>query len=381
MCAQSTRPRPFPTPFHKKPAPSDDVTPMSLFPTRGAWTLALNNRLMAPPAYDDIRAYFAIDGGRVVAYTLGSGTQLWLVTAVVRLQPAAGDGLVFLVEPDALTARRAVDGSVAWQLPFAETLAAPPVWDNGWLVAATSAGSILAFRAADGHLIWRHEIGSPATASPALAADRVYVPTDDGRVVALRVDEGTPLWERRLGGKPGDILAFDDRLYTGSKDNFLYCLLTKDGEVDWRWRTGADVIGRPAFDERHIYFVSLDNMLRSLDRTSGAQTWIRPLPLRPMWGPVKAGELVIVGGQVPTLYAYGLKDGNGAGDLAAGAEVAAAPHVFDDPDMKLPSLIIITRHIAAGAAAVKVTRSLDPSASPLTAPLPNVIPMSTTPEK
>src|SRR5207237_1034111 len=113
----------------------------------------------------------------------------------------------------------------------------------------TAKGSVLAYRASDGTLIWRRDVGSPVIALAALAADRVYVPTDDGRIVALKVDDGTPLWERKLGGKPGDILAFDDRLFTGSKDNFLYCLLTKDGAVDWRWRTGADVVGRPAFDD------------------------------------------------------------------------------------------------------------------------------------
>ena len=122
-------------------------------PIQTVWTLALHNLLAAAPAYDKTLAVFPIGGDRVVAYDLPTGTQQWIVSARPQTDPVAGDGLVFLVESDSLTARRGADGSVAWQLPFADTLAVHPVWDNGWLVAATTSGSIRAFRASDGQLM------------------------------------------------------------------------------------------------------------------------------------------------------------------------------------------------------------------------------------
>ncbi len=355
----------------ESPRPAESI-PVSLFPVRSVWTLALNNQLTIPPAYDSKRAYFAIDGDRLVCYTLIDGTQQWLVSARTLMQPAAGDDLIFSIEPDLLVARQATDGSVAWQLPLTDTLAVRPVWDNGWLVAATTSGSILAFRGSDGQLIWQRDIGSAAQAPPALAADRIYVPTADGRVVALRVDTGTPVWERRLGAAPGDVLALDDRLYVGSSDNFLYCLKAKDGSVDWRSRTGGDVIGLPAADARNVYFVSLDNVLRALSRTSGAQRWMRPLPLRPVWGPVAVGLALFVGGQATTLHAYNVKDGNAAGEVGAGADVSAAPHAVADPESTRPLLLVVTRDIAKGAEARLVTRSIDPETATLAPPLPNL---------
>ena len=111
------------------------------------------------------------------------------------MEPVAGDGLLFLVEPEKLTALKATDGSIAWQLPFTEKLAVRPVWDNGWLVLATEPGEILALRATDGHLVWRRDLESRAHALPALAADRVYIPTTDNRIVALRIDTGEPVWD------------------------------------------------------------------------------------------------------------------------------------------------------------------------------------------
>jgi eukaryotic-like serine/threonine-protein kinase len=352
-----------------------DSAPFALLPPRVIWTLALNSPLTVPPAFDAERAYFGIDGERLVAYTIADGAQLWLVSARPLTQPAAGDDLVFCVEPDELVARRVSDGSVAWRQPLSDALSAPVVWHGGWLIAVTAKGSALMYRATDGQLLWQREIGSPAHAPPAAAVDRLYIPTGDGRVVALRVDTGEPVWDRRLGGPANDVLVLDDRLYVGSMDNFLYCLMTKDGRVDWKWQTGGDVIGVPAFDDRHVYFVSLDNLLRSLDRVSGAQQWMKPLPVRPVWGPLKVVDRLFVGGQSATVHAFSLRDGRPDGQLDAGAELDAAPHNVAGPEAPLPVVMVVTRDIAKGAAARLVTRRIEPQANPLSDPLPNAIKM------
>jgi outer membrane protein assembly factor BamB len=347
--------------------------PLSLIPARAVWSLDLNNQLTVPPAYDQERAYFGIDGDQLVAYSLSDGAQVWLVSAHVEKRPTVGDTLLFCVEAGELVARRIVDGSVAWRKPIPDPLSVAPVWENGWLMAITTKGSVLMFRANDGQPFWTRDIGSPAGGVAAAMGDRLYIPTSDGRVVALHVETGEPVWERRLGGAANDILALDERLYVGSKDNFLYCLLTKNGVVDWRWRTGGDVIGMPAVDGDHIFFVSLDNVLRSLHRISGGQQWMRPLPVRPVWGPLKVVDRVVVGGQSSQLSAFDLKDGKPAGTLDAGAELAAAPHLVSEPSANVPVVLVVSRDIAKGAVARLMTRRLEPQGEPLGAPLPNVI--------
>jgi len=432
LTGQTVRPRVHPAPAAK--VTKANRTPPSLLPAKALWTLVLVNQLTAPPAYDDGHVFFPIEGDRLVAYALPSGKQVWMISATSRMEPATGGGLLFLVAPGALRALHASDGSVAWELPFADKLAVRPVFDNGWLIVSTEAGEIVAFRAEDGHPVWRHDMKSPAHAPPALAADRVYVAVSDGRVVALRVEDGEPLWERRLGGAPNDILALEERLYVGSKDNFFYCLMTADGRIDWRWRTGGDVIGQPIADEHKVYFVALDNVLRALNLKSGGQQWMRPLPMRPVAGAVRAGSTILVTGLAAAVHAYDVKDGKaatgepvkpgiapppakpvavgkplpgnapviaevaiedaatslptpipaevaeaiaipGAGlaaSVAADTEVGAPPHVIEDPSTHLPMLLMITRDIARGAAATLVTRDFEPQLTPVLA-LPNLI--------
>src|SRR6185436_17102562 len=98
--------------------------------------------------------------------------------------PASGDGLIFFASEGALIALRDSDGAVQWRVPFSGSLAAPLVWDNGWLIAAATSNAVLVFRAGDGELIWQRDVGSPASVQPALAADRVYVATVDQRIIA-----------------------------------------------------------------------------------------------------------------------------------------------------------------------------------------------------
>jgi outer membrane protein assembly factor BamB len=295
-----------------------------------------------------------------------------MVSSQVQLDPVVGDGLVFVAEPDTLRAVQAGDGESAWEVPLTEPLAVRPTWDNGWLIAATRNGSILAFRARDGQPIWSRSVGSPAHAAPALAGDHVYVPTEDSRVIALRVETGAPVWERRLGGAPGDVLALEDRLYVGAKDNYFYSIKTQDGSVAWRWRTGADVVGRPIVDDDRVYFVALDNVLRALARGSGNQHWMKPLPLRPTTGPVQAGSTVLVTGLAPTVRAFNMSDGAEAGELAVAPEPAAPPYVFEDPVTSLPMVVYFTKDLASGATATLVTRTFEPPILQI-APLPNLI--------
>jgi outer membrane protein assembly factor BamB len=351
--------------------------PIALLPVRSVWTLALNNQLIAAPAYDTSSVYFPIEHDRLVAYDLISGNQRWLVEAQPIFEPAAGETLVFVTESGVIVARHAHDGSVAWRTPVTDELAVRPVWDNGWLVVAAKSGVVSAFRGSDGQLVWQHDLGSPAHAPPTLAADRVYIPTENGRIVALKVENGTPLWERHVGGSPNDILALNDRVYAGSTDTFFYCLMSDNGRIDWRWRTGGNVIGRPAADDRFVYFVSLDNVLRSLSQKTGGQRWMRGLPLRPTSGPLLAGGTLVVSGMTTTLRTYNSKDGTPATDLPAGGEIAAPPHLLEEPRTGMPMLLVVTRDIVKGATATLSIRSIDPVASPIS-PLPNPITLAPT---
>ena len=363
------------TPTVRKPTVQKptDSTPIGFFPLDLAWDLPLNSVLAAPPAVAGDRAYFPIADNRIAAYDVRHGTLLWIAPGQPLFEPIVAEDLLFEIEADALVALHTDTGVEAWRFELKEPLSAPLSWGNGWLVATTSAGTVFAFRASDGGLIWRRELGAVIHARATVAQNRVYVPMTDGRIIALQVETGEPVWERRLGGAPNEIAATPERVYAGSNDNFFYALRVRDGLIEWRWQTGADVIGRPVVDDHRVYFVSFDNVLRALDKNVGNQRWKRPLSIRPTRGPVMMGDMLIISGLSASALVFKMNDGTPVGSMAGppSSELAAAPHVVTGEG--LPMVMLVLRDLTKGTIVRTVTRMIEPQVLPL-APLPNPTP-------
>ena len=356
-----------------RPDPNDNRNAAyGLFPVTELWHLSLNNLLLAPPAFKDDRGYFPIGDGQLAAYDVRHGTLLWIAPVHAEFQPILGERLIFVIEPNAIVALRDDTGVEAWRVALTESLAAPVTCHNGWLVAITASGGVLAFRASDGVLIWRQDLDALPHATVALVDDRVYVPMQDSRIIALQVETGEPVWEHRLGGPPNEILATSDFVYAGSTDNFFYALRARDGTIAWRWPTGADVVGRPIVDKHHVYFVSLDNVLRALDKNSGNLRWKRALTFRPTRGLVAMGDAVIASGISQSASVFWMKDGAPLGNMAgAGDELAAQPHPVVSSG-GFPIVVLVSRDLDQGTIVSTWTRGIEPKVQPM-APLPNPV--------
>jgi outer membrane protein assembly factor BamB len=347
--------------------------------------MTLPQGLTLPPAYEGNSAYMQIDSGQLAAYDLTSGTARWVAAAQPLVAPAVGDDLVFVEQQGELAALDKGDGTVRWKTPLASKLTAPPAGSSG-IVTAASGADVMGLHTADGTAAWTRDIPGPVHDALAADADRVYLPTSDGRVMALRLDTGETVWERRLGAAAHGLLISGERLFLGAVDNFFYCLNTRDGRIEWRWRTGADVVNRPILDRSRVYFVSYDNVVRALNQRNGVQQWKRGLNFRPAYAPIKAGDTLILTGLDGPPQAFLLKDGTPAGQMALdpGSEIVAPMHTFDAPGLLGPAVITITRRFVS-TTSVTITimgsRSIDPIALPSLAPLPGVIPMSGAPRR
>ena len=328
------------------PACGRELARQAAVPESGELSVELRVSLDAAPAaapgLDTNSAYVALRDGRLVAVDLQSGRVRWSQELPTSFAPETGDGLVFVMGGDDLTALTA-DGKPAWRLPVAGGFSAPLRWDAGWLIASAASGDVLAIRARDGHVVWTMRLGSPVRARPALAAERVYLSLEDGRVAALNLLTGVTEWERTLGGTPGEVLALEERLYVGSRDKFFYCLATADGDRKWRWRTGGSVLAAPVVDAERVYYTSLDNVLRAMNRSNGWLAWDVGLPLRPSGGPLLVGRLLFVAGVAAEVRAYRTRDGAEAGAFNAPAELAAPPQVLPGTSDLLAAVVLLTR--------------------------------------
>lgn len=306
----------------------------------------------------------ALEGGGLEAYDLLTGTRAWHLDITAAGPLAVSDEHLFFGAPDSLSAVDAKSGTTAWRADVAGYAGGPLAFGEGLLLGVVGPQSVGAFRARDGQMVWRRDFDAGIHTAPSLALNRAYVSLDDGRLLALDAGTGEPVWTRKLGGAPNEVLAVEDRLYVGSDDNFLYCLFARDGSTNWRWRTGGDVIGAPLSDGERVYFVSKDNVVRGLDRHSGAQRWKRALAGRPTRGVVGIAGVVLASGIAPRVWGFSMKDGTPAGDVTAVGELASQPYV--ETLNAIPWLFFASRDISAGARLQAFKRNLEP---PLNTPL------------
>lgn len=351
----------------RQAAPAAPRRPPLIFPLQQIWQTTLDDTTGARPGFDARQAYVPEADGHLAAYALATGTRQWRVQVSTSIAPVAGGDLVFVATDQALVALRAADGQEAWRQPLRHPIAPALTWNAGWLVAGTSDGELMVWRAADGRLLWHLNLGAPLSAPASIGGTRLYVSVTDGRLMSFDLTNGHQVWTDKLGGAPAEALPLDQWLFVGSDDNYFYCLSTASGDQRWRWRTGADIVGAPVVDEARVYFVSLDGMLRALERGSGRLQWQSRLPIRPFAGPMLAGQSVLVAGIDPTIAGFDVSDGTAQTGVMMGGELAAPPYVTPWTFTIGPSLIVVTRARTGEPQIQALARGLEPPIAPFSA--------------
>ena len=320
---------------------ANEDSPPAFFPLQSNWMTELGQPPAAAPAHDDEQVFVPLRDGTLVAVKIVDGSIGWTSELATKFPPVVADDLVIVATDQRLVGLRASDAVTLWTTELGAPVSVAPLLATGWLVVALESGEIVVLRASDGTEFWRDQLSGLLEVQPSVGGSTLFVPVADGRIVALELVTGHRLWEYRLRGSPREILPLD-ALFVGSTDNFMYRLSRKNGKVEWMWRTGADIVGLPAVDKHRVFFVSLDNVLRALDRDSGVQQWRRALPGRPTAGPQIVGTLALVSGVAKQLRAFDTETGDPAGVLEAPDELFVAPHVIRAPSALAPGLIVTT---------------------------------------
>jgi outer membrane protein assembly factor BamB len=304
------------------------------------WVAALDTPPIAPAAYDADRVYVPVRGS-VVALDLGTGRVIWRREVTTAIAPTAGLDAVFIATDAGVESIEAATGVTRWHTPLPGRLTIVS-WDTGWLLCGTEAGDLAALRASDGELVWRTALGSRVDTPPEPALDRLYLGLDGARVMSIELATGRVVWERTLTGRLTGLSATGDQLIVGSTGREVASLDLRSGRVRWRWRVGGAAAGRAAGDDRRIYVVARDNVLRAVDRESGNLRWYAELGARPTGGPALLGGAVLVP-LTSTVEVFEPSTGKNIGAIAVEGEIAAPPYVRLDTRPTDVRLIAATR--------------------------------------
>ncbi len=258
------------------------------------------------------------------------GEEIWKVDDIVDGPMAVSAQYLVIQSKGVLKVLDAASGAAKWT-DQTGPLTAPPLVANDWLFVA-AADLFIAYQLSDGTRRWTRDDLGTVEQRPALEGAHMYVPAADGRLLALTVNDGKTLWLKDVGIKPTEPLVYGDRIFLGSAKKFFYSLKMQDGSEDWPFPVGAAVFGRAAADDRRVYYVAYDNLLRAHDRRSGSLEWHADLGYRPSAGPTIIGETVSAPGMWTELTSFNTKTGKSTAQLKLGERIAVVPVFMEGPN-------------------------------------------------
>jgi outer membrane protein assembly factor BamB len=199
---------------------------------------------------------------------------------------ASSSGRVYVVD--------AATGEIRREMQLSSELALAPLVAFPLLFAGTPQGEIFAVDLESGGERFRSQLGERSLAL-ALFGNTLVVSGSERTLVALDTSTGAESW--RLRGRSGfhapAVFAFD-RVYIGNDAGEFYCLSREDGDVRFRWPTGASIRFSARVEERFVFVTSFGNDLYAYQSRGGAEQLRVSLPGRPASGPVRFGRRLVV---------------------------------------------------------------------------------------
>lgn len=151
-------------------------------------------------------------------------------------------------------------------------------------------------------LKWKFEGKAESYSSPVIFQDKIYVGSEDHFLYAIYLETGKIAWKFKTAGAVNSSpIVFGQRIYFGSMDGYYYALDAQTGKLIWKYKTGGEhKIGRNGlwgmqpymfymedpFDffisspiaqddgvSKTIYFGSSDGNLYALDADNGNLRW------------------------------------------------------------------------------------------------------------
>jgi outer membrane protein assembly factor BamB len=230
------------------------------------WSVSIGNgnsfrtRLVSEPVAADGRVYTVDTLGRVRAFNIQNGQEIW--SHQVRGEHSPNEALF--------------GGGVTY--------------DGGRVYATNGAGDVAALEAATGNQIWMVKPGGPLRGAPTVANDTVYTLSQDSQLYALNAQNGEQRWAGagsfELAGVFGTAApAFaQSTLVAGFSSGELTAYRYENGQVVWQdalARTGisttvgqlSDIDADPVIDNGRVFAIGQGGRMVAVELITGQRAW------------------------------------------------------------------------------------------------------------
>jgi outer membrane protein assembly factor BamB len=174
--------------------------------------------------------------------------------------PAADEERVFLVMNNRV---------IAFQVPNFEIIARTKFIRSENTLYQDEASTLM-----PGRLWTYYEPGMQVNHTPVVTSGQLGMVTTDGRFLSFNKQERILRIEyKTYGAISANVSFYGETAYFGSHDYTLYALNARNGQLAWRYLTGAPIVQRPYVTSQDVFIAAEGKGMSRLDRITGEKLW------------------------------------------------------------------------------------------------------------
>lgn len=296
--------------------------------------------------------------GSITGFEAASGRIVARFDAGQRISGGVGSGagIVLVGTPKGEVLAFEREGKSLWKAQLSGEVLAPPVVQDGVVVARAGDGRVYGLEVTDGKRRWVYQRATPTLsvrthAGVVVHRGGVFAGFPGGRLVALALPTGSVGWEGVVALPRGttELERVADITSLPVIDAAQVCAVAFQGRVACfdlargtaLWGRDVSSIAGLSVDARYLYVTDDKNAVLALDKTSGASIWRQDkLAGRGVSAPLAFGRHVVVGDFEGYVHLLSREDGSFAARLATDGSAISAPPVALD----LSSFLVQTRN-------------------------------------
>jgi outer membrane protein assembly factor BamB len=350
-----------------------------LWRTKAISKKAKDAPVTSPPVVDDRYAYLIDAVGRIAAFDLQTGDEVWSRSLAPQMDSnkrsrfvfwdrtqladlgfgggaAVVDGSLYVTSGFGFVAALdAATGELQWQTEAPGPVRNPPTVAEGLVFAVTISNEVIALEAETGEEVWSYQSFEEsarvlASAAPAVAGESVIVPFSSGEVISFDAATGRVQWQAvisrtsrldalsTLGDISGSPVVDRGAVFAVSQSGQMAGIDFRTGAVAWEAPVGG--FHTPWLAGETLFSISNRGELSAVNRADGKIRWNTPLPTyknpkkrknRIIWaGPVLAGGKLLVTSTEGEMLALSPQDGEVIERIRLSAGTTLPPVVADD---------------------------------------------------
>lgn len=311
------------------------------------WSYPSDITTTLTPTTDGERLYLPLASGLLLSLSASDGQLIWKtdIGGELSSSPIADERGVYVASESgggkrlpsrangALRALGREGGITLWMRTLPMPIQGALIASEDNLYGGASDGRVYAVKKRTGDVVWIMQHSAPFASHPTIVGTQLYIGSDDGSLYSLDKATGKVAWRYKTGGAiRGIAVAVEGHVFFGSNDGYVYSVRESDGRLRWRRRTGASV-QTVAYTRTGLLAVSLDNFVYCLLFKNGDRLWKRQLAGRIAAEPLTAPDgALFTALSSSTGVVLDPRDGKQINSLPVGDDnsITAAPIVAGD---------------------------------------------------